>query len=170
MSPLPGRLNSLIARDVMTRSVIVVSADASIQDAVETLKQSRITGAPVVDEARKFVGILSVSDVVASGDDRKKSDAAPPVTLAHGEDAVTWDLFEAASPLQSNAGATTVRNCMSRQVTSVTESAPLVEVARIMCRGHWHRVPVVDDTGALRGIISTMDVLAAIVNVADEGG
>ena len=46
--------------------------------------------------------------------------------------------------------------------------APLVEVARVMCDGHWHRVPVVDDGGALCGIISTMDVLAALVNAADE--
>jgi CBS-domain-containing membrane protein len=37
-----------------------------------------------------------------------------------------------------------------------------------MCDGHWHRVPVVDDAGALCGIISTMDVLAALVNAADE--
>jgi CBS-domain-containing membrane protein len=57
---------------------------------------------------------------------------------------------------------------MSRQVRSVPDKAPLVEVARVMCDGHWHRVPVVDDGGALCGIISTMDVLAALVNAADE--
>ena len=37
-----------------------------------------------------------------------------------------------------------------------------------MCSGHWHRVSVVDDEGALINIVSTMDVLAALVNVADE--
>ena len=31
-----------------------------------------------------------------------------------------------------------------------------------------HRVPVVEEDGALAGIISTMDILAALVNTHDE--
>ncbi len=80
----------------------------------------------------------------------------------------TWDLFDRANQLDSDLGVERVSQRMSKQVTSVTEQAPIVEVARVMCDGHWHRVPVVDESGKLSGIISTMDVLAALVNVADE--
>ena len=61
-----------------------------------------------------------------------------------------------------------VTKWMSRRLVSVRETTPLVEVARVMCDGHWHRVTVVDDSGRLKGIVSTMDVLAALVQAADE--
>ena len=61
-----------------------------------------------------------------------------------------------------------VRDRMSRKVISVSPETPLVEVARVMCEGHWHRVPVLDESRLLGGMISTMDVLAAMVQSHDE--
>ena len=59
---------------------------------------------------------------------------------------------------------------MSRRLISVREDTPLVELARFMCDGHWHRVTVIDSQGRLNGIVSTMDILAALVQTADELG
>ena len=122
----------------------------------------------MVDNSGIFVGILSVSDLIG----RTKSDSGEPdlpsVPLSSGDDDTTWDLFEKAYPLNKDVSAEAVCTRMSKRVTSVTQSAPLVEVARVMCRGHWHRVPVVDESGSLLGIISTMDILAALVNTAEE--
>jgi len=170
MATLPGRMGTLTACDVMTHDVIVVREADTIESAVETLKAKRITGAPVVDEAGRFVGILSVSDLVHPGGAPSQGLDAEQTPLAPGEDASTWDLFQQAERLGAELGVEQVKQRMSHKVTSVTERAPLVEVARVMCSGHWHRVPVVDDSGALRGIISTMDILAALVNTADELG
>lgn len=168
MAVLPGRLGSLQARDVMTKDVITLSDSHSVAEAIAKLKQSHITGAPVVNAGGKFVGILSISDLVHPGGSSSPETGSAPVALAHGEDLTTWDLFEKAPPLDREFGVEQVGQHMSRKVASVTESAPLVEVARVMCNGHWHRVPVVDQNGTLAGIISTMDVLAALVNTADE--
>jgi CBS domain-containing membrane protein len=167
MASLPGRLGTLRARDVMTRNLIVIEEDDLIQQAIENLRLHHITGAPVVNGSGKFVGILSMSDLLLPGDsaDQEGRVATP---LAHGEGKTTWDLFELASPIDDALSEERVSNRMSRVVTSVTTDAPLVEVARVMCNGHWHRVPVVTETGELAGIISTMDLLAAIVNAADE--
>lgn len=170
MAALPGRMGTLTARDVMTRDVITVAESDTIENAVQTLKENRITGAPVIDEAGKFVGILSLSDLVHPGHAPSEELSADQAPLAHGEDATTWDLFEQAELLNAEIGVEQVNQRMSRKVTSVTDLTPLVEVARVMCSGHWHRVPVVDDSGALHGIISTMDILAALVNTADELG
>ena len=165
MAILPGRLGTLAARDVMTKVVIVLSESDRIGSAISKLKESRITGAPVVDDTGKFVGILSISDLLRTA----PLDAeVAPTALAHEEGDTTWHLFESARPLTSESADERVRDRMSRRVTSISDGAPLVEVARVMCGGHWHRVPVVDDVGGLCGIISTMDVLAALVNAADE--
>lgn len=74
---------------------------------------------------------------------------------------------EDARALRFAAGETVV-DCMSPTVSGVSPDQLLVEVARKMCIGHWHRAPVVGADGKLVGIISTMDVLAALVNMFDE--
>ena len=121
---------------------------------------------PVIDGNGRLVGVLSLRDLmnVARGKQPKRD----PIPLAHGRDHTSWDLFAQATPLDSKLRAQTVSERMSQSVTSVSTDAPLVEVARAMCNGHWHRVPVVDERNTLCGIIATMDILAAIVNVADE--
>jgi CBS-domain-containing membrane protein len=169
MGTLPGRLGTLTARDVMTKDVIAVREDDTLEKAIQTLKQNRITGAPVIGKKNKFVGILSINDLIGQKPGVDFTDSGHLATaLAHAEDATTWDLFDKASPLDDRSGAEQVATRMSRQMTSVADDTPLVEVARVMCGGHWHRVPVVGESGDLIGIISTMDILAAIVNVTDE--
>jgi CBS-domain-containing membrane protein len=166
MPKLPGRLGELTARDIMAGAVIAVRETDSLQQAIETLRSEHITGAPVVDAAGKLVGILSLHDLIApsaAGGERPSS-----VPLSHGPDRTSWELFDrAGSPAEEHAGQT-VKDRMSTQVASVAAEATLVDAARLMCNGHWHRVPVVDRSGEIVGIISTMDVLAAVVNAADE--
>ena len=176
MTLFSGRLASLRARHIMTPNVVTLSSTASLDEAVELLKRHHITGAPVVDADGRFVGILSLSDVVGiehrTDEPQKGSDDIPAgsPSLTHGTDRTAWHLFDLASPLtgQPESGQVTVDQRMSRQVATVSVDAPLVDVARLMCDGHWHRVPVIKQDGALCGIVATMDVLAAVVNAADE--
>jgi len=142
MPALGSRLKSLKARDVMSRQPITLRENVSLASAVESLQQHEFTGAPVVDQAGRLVGMLSLWDVV-----RTKGE---PANRA------------------GSADAATVGQRMSRNVGTVKDDQPLVDVARLMCDKHWHRVPVVAADGQLLGIISTMDVLAALVNVFEE--
>lgn len=169
MTKLPGRLGALVAHDVMTSHLITVNEKDTIETAIATLKEHEISGAPVVDDAGKLVGIISIADFIREGP-RKEDTTAHPVGLAHahGHEVAHWQMFDRTNPLHQAALAETVGQRMSRHISSVMESAPLVEVARAMCRGHWHRVPVVTSAGSLTGIISSMDVLAALVNVSNE--
>lgn len=164
MPKLPGRLGELEARDIMTGSVIVVRETDSLQIAIETLRSEHITGAPVVDAAGKLVGIFSMRDLFVSAE--SEDDRPTFVPLSHERDRTSWDLFDRAAA--TDYAGQTVKDRMSTHVASVTGHASLIDVARVMCDGHWHRVPVVDRSGEILGIISTMDVLAAIVNAADE--
>ncbi len=169
MSRLQGRLGTLAAKDVMTRQLITVEETAKIADAIQSLKEHHVSGAPVIDDQGKLVGILSLADLVSPSPAGSDNQNQPPTALAHGyADFTTWDLFDRANPVDQETATETVGTRMSRSITSVTDDAPLIEVARAMCNGHWHRVPVVNSEGALCGIISTMDVLAAMVNAADE--
>lgn len=138
-SRLPGRLGRLTARDLMTPSVITVNDSEPVEEAVEKFRQQRISGAPVVDDAGRCVGILSLFDLVFRQEQTGTDD-----------------------------DSRTVRDCMTEPVVAVTLETPLVEVARKMCAEHWHRMPVVDQSSRLQGMLTTMDILAALVHTADE--
>jgi len=49
--------------DLMTIDPIVISVDASIEDAEELLRRHRITGLPVIDLAGRLVGVISQTDL-----------------------------------------------------------------------------------------------------------
>ena len=52
----------LTARDIMTRSLITLSPDLGIFDAMSVLMTKRISGAPVVDDSGILIGMLSELD------------------------------------------------------------------------------------------------------------
>jgi len=55
----------MIAKDIMTKDVVTVSAAATVREAARILTQQQLSGAPVVDEEGRLVGIVSETDIVA---------------------------------------------------------------------------------------------------------
>jgi CBS domain-containing protein/rRNA maturation protein Nop10 len=53
------------AEDVMTTSVITVTADQTIQDAARLLAQHRISGLPVINDQHVVVGVVTEYDVIS---------------------------------------------------------------------------------------------------------
>ena len=53
-------------REIMSRNVITIDADASVIDAIKTMLSHHISGLPVVDRDGALVGILSDGDFIAS--------------------------------------------------------------------------------------------------------
>jgi CBS domain-containing protein len=53
----------LLARDIMSKPVITIRAESSIQDAIESMKLNNIRRLPVVDRAGRMVGIITDKDI-----------------------------------------------------------------------------------------------------------
>jgi CBS domain-containing protein len=53
------------ARDVMTKAVHTVGADAGIDEALQMMEVRRVRRLPVTDDTGKVIGILSQSDLAA---------------------------------------------------------------------------------------------------------
>jgi CBS-domain-containing membrane protein len=167
MTNLPERLSTLTARDIMTEKLVLLGETDTLQHAANLFRDLHISGAPVVNAAGKPVGLLSVMDIVPAISARlgvPASSASPPTLEAEREE--ICQILNSGS--HRAEAAELVTRWMTRRLVSVRDSTPLVEVARVMCDGHRHRVTVVDHTGRLIGIVSTMDVLAALVHAADE--
>ena len=56
---------ALAAKDLMNTEVATIPCDLGMQTAARWLAQMRVSGAPVVDEQGRCVGVLSSNDFVA---------------------------------------------------------------------------------------------------------
>jgi len=54
----------LQAKDVMTKYVITIHPDASLDEAIHRLIEKEISGMPVIEENGKMVGIISEKDIL----------------------------------------------------------------------------------------------------------
>jgi CBS-domain-containing membrane protein len=167
MIDLSTRLATLTARDIMTEKLVLLEETDTVRHAAHLFRDLRISGAPVVNAEGRPIGLLSAMDIVPAVAARLEPPAARPRPQTREA-----ELEEICQILNSDenreAAGELVTRWMSRRLVSVRETTPLVEVARVMCDGHWHRVTIVDDAGRLKGIVSTMDILAALVHAADE--
>jgi len=69
------------ARDVMTKDVITLTPDMTVDEAQDVLLRYRIHGAPVVDRTDQLVGMVSFVDLVARPGARVRDIMNPdPVT------------------------------------------------------------------------------------------
>jgi CBS domain-containing protein len=143
------------ARDVMTRNVIAVHPDTRLsQVAVEMASHGTathsISGVPVVESGR-VVGVLSEKDFLrALGITRIKTFLA---FLAHYLEHRGSDLLA--------LGERRARDIMTSPAITVDEETPVAQIARIFKEENINRVPVLDATGGLVGIVSRADLLGS---------
>jgi CBS-domain-containing membrane protein len=152
------RLLSLKACDVMSVGLITISSNSTMEEAASLLNKHHVTGAPVVDEFGNCVGVLSASDFV-----REKADALGDFPPSHvlSKRPVSGAYF-CEEVLQD-----IVNKHMSPAVQSINMNSTLLEAARCMCHEHIHRLIVVDG-GLPVGIVSSLDVVAALVKAVEE--
>ena len=155
MERLRGKVAELIARDVMTRNVITVRDDATLSELVATLTEHMITGAPVVDENGKLVGVVSTTDIALHSAKRTSNirrDRPPDFYLIEDE-------FRSFS-IEEDAGQF-VRDIMTPVIFSVSQNARFVEMADTMVGGRVHRL-IVTDGDRVVGIVTTLDLLRGL--------
>jgi CBS domain-containing protein len=56
---------------------------------------------------------------------------------------------------------------MTRQIAAISSKQTLRTAAEVMSSTHVHHLPVIDQ-GRVVGIVSTMDIVAALLNILDE--
>ncbi len=144
----------------MTRNVITVSDDASLSELVDVLTDNMITGAPVVDENGKLVGVVSATDVARISTRRSASIRrdAPPDFYLHGWEAIEDDVHSFSVEEESEQ---VVRDIMTPVIFSVPENATFAEMADTMVGGRVHRLIVTTD-GQVVGIVTTLDLLRGL--------
>lgn len=165
MSRTLERLKSLHVADAMTRQVVTVGANETMTSAAKTLADRQVSGAVVVDEADRCVGLLSAHDFVRM--ERARAEADPRLPASATAHKLVQDRREGPYRVEE-VGGDRVRTYMSPAVQTIDSSALLLDAARRMCALHVHRLPVLDASGRAAGIVTSLDLVAAMVHAVDE--
>ena len=141
------------AVEVMTTKVITVGENATVAEAAKLLAEHRISAVPVVDKDNRVIGMVSEGDLLhrtETGTEQRRS----------------WWLEMMASTNQLagdyiKSHSASVKDVMTRDVISVTDTTPLADIAILLETNRIKRVPVVRD-GKLVGIVSRANLVRAL--------
>jgi len=117
----------------MTRHVVYIEQNQSLAVAWEIMREWHIRHLPVVDSSNLLVGVLSDRDILLNA---TKTD--------------TGDYY---------IDSKTVREAMTADPLTCEPSTPVYRVAGIMVDKKIDCLPVVDDQGVLRGLITSTDLM-----------
>jgi len=121
--------------DYMSKSLITFSPETDITDAIHTILENKISGAPVINGTGKLVGILSEKDCLTVLIDSDYHDQP--------------------------GGKGTVMDYMTRDVKTLSADQTVLDAAYAFIKSPYRRFPVLDN-GRLVGQISRRDVLRAV--------
>ncbi len=148
----------MIARDIMTTTLITISPDCSIGETVRRFRDARLQACPVVDPAGKFLGIVTIWQVLSR---------ALPSYILSGDLA---DVRFAPDLGQFHERLTNLRDqpvdaILERNPPIVRPSDSVLECAAkfLSTPKAVHLLPVVDETNRLLGVVAPMDVIKEIL-------
>ncbi len=146
------------AADLMTPSPVSIRESATVREAIELLTHRGISGAPVIDEAGRPVGVVSRADILVHDREKGAKQGAAAyyeradLTLGSGEHLGAGFHVEAVD-------TTLARDIMTPAVFSVAPCTPAPKVVEQMLALTVHRLYVVEEDGTLVGVITALDVL-----------
>jgi CBS domain-containing protein len=153
------------AKDLMIPIQDYLRPENTLKEAVNLLKTAKrgeervgVKGLPVLDENGKLVGMLSMRDILK---------AVFPFYLSMMDlGDFTWDgMLESIAKKSSDKK---VKDVMSKFVITVSEDASLMECVDHMIKHNIKRLPVVDKTGRVIGMLYERDVFFAITKAMLE--
>jgi CBS domain-containing protein len=155
-----GASRTALVEQYMSKNVVTVAADMSLNEASCILSQHGITGAPVVRAAVEphqnveVIGMLSQTDLLyrAAGTAR-----VPLITSG-----ASTTRYQRNTERMRKCVADNVFSAMSEKIIKIKPSATIAEAAEKLLRYKVSRLPVLNARGDLVGIISTTDVMEVV--------
>jgi CBS-domain-containing membrane protein len=131
--------------DVMSRDVLCVTTDVSIESLTSLFLDRGISAAPVVDSDGFPVGMVSKTDLV-----REHWENGDTSTISGADEIV--DGMRVAPLVRG-----TVQDIMIPIAFTLQEDEPLSRAAAIMTAEHVHHLPIVAADGRVVGMLSSLD-------------
>ncbi|MEM8680931.1 MAG: CBS domain-containing protein [Planctomycetota bacterium] len=144
-------------KQMMSTDVVSLPAGSTVHDALSLMISNQVSALPVVDRNDCCVGIITTTDLVQVTYDID-DDFMQTTPLSPGESQ------RFVEKLGDAIGSEPLASFMSESVCTVSQDASIAHAAKLMLQNQVHHLPVVGANEKLTGILSTMDVLGAIVD------
>lgn len=139
-------------KEIMKTKIISVKKGQTLKEAAEIFLDNQISGAPVVDEKGRLIGVLSEKDIFKA--------IYPNYEDFYLDTGLRVDLEKVDDHL-AKAESTKVEEAMTNNVISVTPDTPVTKVGAMMMAQNIHRVIVIDNNKPA-GIVTRRDIYKAI--------
>ena len=135
-------------KELMTTDVFSVKADWSLETLSQFFFDKHVSGAPVVDQNDKLVGIVSITDLARTSTLTPEASPANETTHDYYLDARNNSgISEEDLTLlrMESESSVTVKDIMTPMIFEVEENTSIREAAALMLKGRIHRVFVTRD-------------------------
>lgn len=132
--------------EIMTTNLITAGPDETIRDVILKMRKKNVSGLPVVDKNNKVLGTFSETDVAK----------ALPDILNEAQYIPLVDVRELTNE--------PIKRVMCMPPNTIKSDTEIKEAATIVLEKFRHRLPVVDDSGHLIGLVTLGDILKALLN------
>lgn len=145
----PGRWHRRV-RDVMTTSVVTVDRITPYKEIASLMAKHKVSALPVLMMGRRVAGVVSEADLLRLEDQRERSARA----MRHSR--LSWRGH-------GKSWGHTAGELMTSPAITIHPDATIPAAARLMNQHHVKRLPVVDPSGTLIGIVSRRDLLSVFL-------
>ena len=144
-------VSSVRAGDIMSRQVISVKHDTPLPEVAEVMGRHGISGVPVLGAGERVVGVISEKDFL-----RRMGAGSQDNFMT-----VVADCLKAKGCIVLPIRAKKAQDIMTSPAITLTESAPLGEIMKVLSEKGINRVPITGADGRIVGILTRNDLIAA---------
>lgn len=144
-------LGDLHCTDIMSRDPVAVEYGTPLEEAWRLMRQRRFKALPVIDRARRVIGIITTADFMRLAN----------LELRDGIGDRLRRLIRTSDTNHSDKPEV-VGQIMTRQVRVARASQKVTELVSLFSREGHHHIPVIDDHQKLVGIITQSDLVRSL--------
>lgn len=142
-------------RDIMAVEVASAEFATELEEAWRVMRIRRVQAMPVVDRARRVIGIVTRADFLRHADLRDDNRFGARLRS-----------FLRRTPHTHSHKHEVVGQIMSAPAETVQAEAPIATLVPLMSHHGWHHVPVVDRDRRLVGMVTQDDLVAALFDAS----
>jgi CBS domain-containing protein len=151
------------AKEIMTSPVFTVSPDTPVAQVARLLCEKHISGVPVVDDTGKLVGIVTEIDLI-----KRHARIHFPIYLPFLDSLIFLESPRRYTQDVRRALGATAGEIMTQPVSTANLETDVEEIATLMVDDRVNPIPILDESGALVGIVSHTDIVR-LVEQAETG-
>lgn len=141
--------------DIMTKKLITVTPETDIHELAKLLVQNNISGAPVIDEDGKLLGIVREESVIFQD---KKVHLPTFINLSLGFLTLGTQRYEEEI---KKISASKVSEIMEKNIVTISPEMEIEDAATLMLEKEIYYLPVVKNN-KLEGVLTKKDIVRAI--------